>query len=384
MQLRRTGRPACVLAGVLLAAVLAPGEPRADGELAMRGVYYKEKASRVVQPMLDARLDIDTDTEIEIHALVDAITSASVAAGAGTSADGTPEVIDNAFSEQRYETGAALSRRMGRNYLCGISGRVSYEPDYQSVSGGARCQVELAQRNTTLGLALSQGRDQVSDANARSEMSQGPGIEGTLTTSLVSASLTQVLSPVMLAGVTYDLIYMNGFLENPYRQVTVGGGAGGWERERLPDSRLRHAIVGSTRGFLPSSKTTLIAGYRLYSDDWGIVGHTPEARLVQELTRDVEVQARYRFHWQSKADFYDTAYDTGDELLEPYITDDVKLSHFTTHTVGMEIKTALWRMGVTGALRDARLDLVIEYVVQNNRFGNAILAQTALTVPLAY
>lgn len=384
MQLRWSGRLTGLVSCALLAAVLPPGEGHADGELAMRGVYYKEGASRVVQPMLDARLDIDTDTELQIHALVDAITSASVAAGVATQADGSTEIIDNAFTEQRYETGASLSRRMRGDSLCGISGRVSYEPDYQSVSGGARCQVELAQRNTTVGLALALARDRVSDANARSAMSQGTGIEGTLTTSLVSASLTQVLSPIMLAGITYDIIYMDGFLENPYRQVTVGGGAGSWERERLPDSRLRHAVFGNVRGFVSPSKTTMIAGYRVYTDDWGVMGHTPEARVVQELARDIDVHARYRFHWQSAADFYERAYDTGDVLREPYITDDVKLSRFTTHTIGMEIETALWRMGITGAMRDARVDLVIEYVIQNNRFGNAILAQTALTVPLAY
>lgn len=357
----------------LLAAMLVTVPAHADGELSMRGAYYLEKATRVVQPMLDARLDLDQDTELEVHTLVDAITSASAAAGAAT----------GAFTERRYQAGVGLSRRMGL-YQCGISGRFSHEPDYGSLFGSARCQAELAQRNTTLGVALSLGRDHVSNAGARDDMGQAMRIEGDLSSTLVSASLTQVLTPVMLAGVTYDLIYLDGFLENPYRRVSVGGGAGSLVPERVPDTRLRHAVAGSVRRFVPRSGTSVIAGYRFYIDDWGVLGHTPELRLVQELMPALDVHARYRLHWQSAADFYQPVYDSGDFLAAPYITDDVKLSRFTTHTLGLALDTALSYLGVTGALRDARLNVVFEYVVQNNRFGNAIVAQTAVTVPFSY
>ena len=54
----------------------------AGGEVIVRGAYYKEKATRVVQPMTDVRLEIGPDTEIAGHFLIDSITSASAAAGA--------------------------------------------------------------------------------------------------------------------------------------------------------------------------------------------------------------------------------------------------------------------------------------------------------------
>lgn len=372
MQLSRLAPAAAVAARVtalvgFCGVVLAAGAARAEGEIELRGVYYKERSTRVVQPMLDARVAVDEDTELEAHSLVDVITSASAAAGAA----------GVAFTERRYELGAGLSRRLGGDYACGLSGRFSYEPDYRSVFGSARCQVELGQRNTVLGVALAAGRDRLSNAGARDEMAQAARVQGTLHSVLVSTSITQVLSPVAVAGVTYDLMYAQGFLENPYRRVPVGGGMGSLAPEQVPASRLRHAIFASMRRFVPVTRSTWIAGYRLYADDWGVHAHTPELRLVQEIRPALDVHARYRFHWQSQASFYEDVYDT----IAPYLTSDVKLSAFTTHTLGLEVESALAYLGGAGMLADARVELVLEYVVQRNHLGNAVVVQTAVAMP---
>jgi hypothetical protein len=363
MQLKLAWRAAAIW----LALALAAGSARADGEMTMRGVYYKERSTRVVQPMIDARVALDDDTELDAHALVDVITSASAAAGAAGAA----------FTERRYELGAGLTRRMG-DATCGLSGRFSYEPDYVSGFGAGRCQIAFAQENTLLGLGLAAGNDDLSNAGARDEMGQAEPVTGKLRSILVSTSLTQVLSPVLLAGITYDLMYAEGFLESPYRRVPVGGGMGMLVPEVVPDSRLRHALAGSVRGFVPATRSTWIAGYRFYTDDWDIRAHTPELRVVQELRPALDLHARYRFHWQSRAYFYEPTY----AAPAPYLTSDVKLSSFTTHTIGLELQSALTHIGeVTGLLRGARLELVLEYVVQRNRLGNAVVLQTALAMP---
>ncbi|HWN67562.1 MAG TPA: DUF3570 domain-containing protein [Haliangium sp.] len=361
-------RAVATRAVVALAALLfAPLDARAEGELRVRGVYYKERSTRVVQPMLDARVALDDDTELTAHTLVDVITSASAGAGAA----GVP------FTERRYELGAGVAHRVG-DYTCGVSGRFSYEPDYLSLFGGARCQVALAQQNTLLGLALALGNDDLSNAGAQDEMGQLERLDGKLRSVLVSTSLTQILSPVLVAGLTYDLIYVEGFLESPYRRVPVaGGGMGVLVPEAVPASRLRHALAGSVRGFVPVTGSTWIAGYRFYVDDWDIRAHTPELRLIQELRPDLDLHARYRFHRQSAAYFYEPTY-AGDE---PFLTSDIKLSELTTHTFGVELESALEHAGVVGLFGDARLELVLEYVVQRNRLGNALVLQTALSMP---
>src|SRR5690606_30168565 len=121
-----------------------------------------------------------------------------------------------------------------------------------------------------------------------------------------------------------------------------------------------------------------------YFDDWGIHAHTPELRIVQSLRDDdtAWMRLRYRYYRQTAADFYRDIYDAP----QAYMTDDPKLSAFTTHTVGLQLATELdnLQLGFTGSLGDARLELVVEYLQQNNRFGNAVVGQLALTLPLRY
>jgi len=87
---------------VLAVLTLGAATPaRGDGTLTMRGVYYKERATRVMQPMLDAMFDAGAHGIATGHFLVDAITSASASSGAADAA---------AFTEQRYEGSDTRSR----------------------------------------------------------------------------------------------------------------------------------------------------------------------------------------------------------------------------------------------------------------------------------
>lgn len=359
-------------AATVAVCLTAPHPVLADGELTLRGAYYKERATRVQQPMIDGRFEAGETGEVRVHALVDAITSASVAAGA----DAEP------FTELRWEAGGGYLRELEvreRPVRLGIQGRYSNEPDYVSFFGGLRGELDLAQRNTTLGLALNGGYDQLNNAGAQGGISQV--IEGTLTTLMASASISQLLSPTALVSATYDLIYLDGFQQNPYRSVVAGGVV---ERERVPETRVRHAIAASARGYLPATSTTIVTSYRLYLDDWGVVSHSPEARAIQRLPREIDLSLRFRYHRQSGADFFRTIYDSNDPAVEPFLTDDIKLSAFDGQTYGAKLEAPLSALGIRGDRADIRASATVEYVVQNNRFGDALLAELALTVPFAY
>jgi len=330
----------------------------------MRHAYYKESATLVQQPMVDARFDAGDGTEVQAHMLVDVITSASVAAGQ----DGEE------FTERRYEGGGSYQRELFGRLRLGAGGRYSTESDYTSLFGNVRAALDLAQRNTTIAGAFAIGRDTIGNQ-------QGGGIsdpfEEQLDTYLGSLSFTQVLSPKLVGGVTYDLLYNEGYLENPYRTVFV---AGIRQPENIPDSRLRHAIFGSLRGYVEETDTIVIAGYRFYTDDFGIRSHTPELRVIQQLREDVDIRARYRFYVQNSADFYRDRYDSP----QRFVTDDPKLGAFTTHTAGLQLTGLLRSMGATGLMAKARGELLLEYVAQDNRFGDAVIAQLALTLPFEY
>jgi hypothetical protein len=340
----------------------------ADGEIELRGKYYKERATRVIQPMLDMRVEPIPELEIKGHLVVDSITSASVAAGAA----------GQAFVENRSEGGGGVAYR-AREYQLGIFARYSYEPDYKSLFGGARVAAELADKNTTVALMAARGLDDISNAGAQNGgLGQLVEISGQLTSTVASFSLSQVLSPLLVAGVSYDVIYLNGFQENAYREVIAQGML---HRERVPDTRLRQAIFASIRGFWPTTRSTLVAGYRFYFDDWGLMAHTPEIRLIQDIRSGLDIHIRYRYHRQTGADFYQPVYDSSDPSIEPFLTDDIKLSSFDGHTYGLAVESTLAHLGASGALALIRAKLSLDYAVQNNRFGNAVIGQFGIAMP---
>jgi hypothetical protein len=300
--------------------------------------------------------------------LVDSITSASVAAGAA----GTP------FEEKRYEVGSSYLHTI-EQLRFGGGGRLSSEPDYRSAFAHLRGELELAKRTTVFGLNVAGGRDNLSNEGSQSDIVDP--IEGKLWTALGSLSVKRILSPLLVAQATYDLVYLEGFQENPYRSVSAGGML---EPERVPDTRLRHAALGALRAFVPPSRTTLAGSYRFYVDDWGVIGHTPELRIIQEIVPDLDAHLRYRLHHQSAADFYQTTYPSADPAVEPYLTDDVKLSRLTTHTVGLKLDVPARLLGLDGPLAEARAEALFEYITQTTYFGNAVAAQIAVTVPFRY
>lgn len=341
----------------------------ADGEISMRGGYYKEEATRVVQPMIDARLDVGEAGELRPHALVDAITSASAASGA------VPGV---AFTENRYEVGATYLHAVG-NLRLGGSLRFSDEPDYTSTFAGVRGAIDLADRNTTLGVALFLGRDTITNGNNQG----GPTslITEELDTTTTSFSIAQVLSPQLVATATYDLTFLDGFQANMYRTVVAGGNV---ERERVPKTRLRHAIFASVRGFIPATRTTVAPGYRYYRDDWGVISHTPELRVVQQVIPGIDMQGRYRYYRQTAADFFKEIYNSNDPAMEPFLTNDGKLERFRSHWFTFKLDLLFASLGIRGSLSGVSANVSLTYIDTTSRFGNAITGQLAFTIPFEY
>ena len=346
-------------AGCLVAALVAAAGPaRADGELTARGMYYKEESTRVVQPMLDGAFDVGDTGSARAHFLVDAITSASVSAGPG--GDG--------FTEKRYEAGLGYRHQLRRLALGGTV-KYSTEPDYKSRYGALTAELELLQKNVTVAATLGGGYDSIIPAGAqeRHDLAYGLG----------SLSVSQLVNRHGVVGLSYDVIHLDGYQSNPYRRVTINGTL---LQENHPATRTRHAVAASVKWFFPSVTTTVIGSYRFYADDWDLHAHTPELRVVKDVGDWIAVGARYRYHRQDAADFYQAQYDA----LQTFVSDDDKLSAFDGHLLGGRLEVAGGALGATGTLESARLELIGEYVVQHNRFGNALVSYVALVLPFEY
>ena len=372
----------------LLGVFLVGGSAAADGTLSMRGVYYKERSTRVMQPMLDGMFEAGARGMVTGHLLVDAITSASASSGAAAS---------EPFTERRYEGGLGYAHELDGpegSFLDVIriagDGKLSQEPDYRSVYFGARVEAEVAQKNATIGLGGGVALDRLNNEGAQGPMG-GPLLRCdnaamtatetscSLDTYAVYTSLSHVLSKNSIVGITYDLAKLSGFTSNAYRQAPT---AVGFVAERHPNERLRQAVAVSARYYWPRAKTAFIGQYRYYFEDWDIHAHTPEVRVIQEVGRSAEAAFRYRYYTQDAAFFWQRRY--GDPMSLEFITDDPKMSPYDGHLMEAKLGVLGEAFGLEGRWAGARIEGILEYIIQNNRFGNAVVAHAALTLPFEY
>jgi hypothetical protein len=371
-----------------LAVLLAGGIAHADGALSMRGVYYKERSTRVMQPMLDAMFEAGAHGLVNAHLLVDAITSASASAGA---------VEAKPFTERRYEGGVGYAHEIGMPEgsffdVIRIAGdtKLSQESDYRSVYLGGRIESDVAQKNATISVGGGASFDKINNEGLQSPMG-GPKLlcdndlmtatetECSLNTYALFTSVSQVVSRNAVVGISYDLAKMSGFTSNPYRQAITATGA---VPEKHPNERLRQAVAVSARYYWRRPKTTFIGAYRYYFDDWGIHAHTPELRIVQEVGMTVDASVRYRYYRQDAAFFWQERY--GDPTMLEFVTDDPKMTAFDGHLIEAKLGVLGDTFGLRGRWAAARFEGILEYIVQHNDFHNAVVAHAALTVPFDY
>jgi hypothetical protein len=402
-------------------AALVSGRGAAHGQdvISIRGKYYKELSTRVLQPSVDIAKDMGPNTNIGVHFLVDAITSASVASGVTS---------DEPFSEYRTELGLRLKQRI-KDTVLGVFYRYSDESDYRSHAGGVRIAQELWQKTSIPSLTLAYAFD-VNDPRRRTGSavdscnpnahvmdsggtatgtgggSNNPGQSGMavnvphgcLHVVTISPGWSQVLSPTMTLSLNYEFAYNMGYQANPYRSVPVEGQPAPL-RETQPDRRARHAIGLSVRKYIPQSRTTLGLAYRFYADSWELRSHSPEVRIYQELTRDLELRLTYRYYTQSAAFFapkinpatYMIAQAYPIPCGQPmatsncsvYWTADPKLTAFDSHYPELRLVVKLRALASSPlrVLSGGYFDVQYGYLVQHNVFGNAHVLQAGLTFP---
>jgi hypothetical protein len=171
--------------------------------------------------------------------------------------------------------------------------------------------------------------------------SGNPDFARSLTTLDGSLSYTQVLDPMMLLQLTYEVAHNIGYQSSPYRYVGVGGtgfgcrGASFCLPERVPSQRTRHALALLIRRALSDSFSVGLT-YRYYFDDWSLGSHTVLGELGWNLTDSTLLALRYRFYTQGSVEFYQRIYNKID--TDQFRTRDRELSKLTYHRAGLELE----------------------------------------------
>jgi hypothetical protein len=329
-----------------------------EDRITIRGAYYREVSTRVIQPMMEVTKSLPDGFDVGAHMLVDAISSASVAQGA---------ITDEVFKEKRYE--GSVSVGWTRSELrVGAFARYSREPDYVSHTGGLSLTRDVWDRTGTIGVSVAFTHDDVEP--------RPPLQPRDLDVWFAGVSYAQVLSPTTLAQVGYEAYHLNGFAGNPYISHPNLG------REDLPQKRLRHALAFRIAQYVPSWTLGLQLHYRFYFDQeglfdtgpWGMAAHTVEARLYKDLGRSVETRLSYRFHWQSRAEFWcNSRANIGCYGMTPeFHSWDVKFGGLTTQLPELKViwhLTLLSRVPGLAWFSGGAVELSYGYLFQSTPYG---------------
>ncbi len=355
----------CLLIAISGVARADEVDGRWNGDVELRAHYFLERSTRVVVPTARLGLVSPTGWRIGGDALIDSITSASIAQGAQT---------DELFTERRWSVGATFGRghEIGSdaNFDWNVFGRYSTENDYEATALGIDGLLSLADHCSMLRLNSSLILDRIEKTSDRTFREPLRGVSWRV-------SYEQVLSTTLIASLAWDFAYLDGFLANAYRTIAVPGE--GRLSENHPDTRFRHAPSVQLRWHIPLTRTSLHLRARAYTDTWDIDAITTEARIYQELGEHFVARARYRFFDQNDSYFADNTYrvpGTGEHL----VTADPKMERFGTQELGLKLEWRLpWLSEVS--LGDAWFDLAFDYRWNDNRYGNAVLAQAGMRVP---
>ncbi|HEY8375845.1 MAG TPA: DUF3570 domain-containing protein [Nannocystis sp.] len=387
----RRGRPAALaLLGLLLwsTSLLVARDLAAEDRVTVRGNYYRETSTRVLAPVVYVEKDLpDQRFTVGAEYMLDAVTSASIGAGAAAVTGG-----DHLFTEFRHETTLRAAGRI-RDWSLGGFFRYSTESDWRSRSFGLSTARDVFNRAGTVSLSYMANLDSVLQiyggrvipwTGGRMNLGSGgetppPGASNFLQVHYLGLGYTHALTRHLLGGALVEGIYARGPQDNPYRKVRDG------LDESHPRRRKRLALSGFLRGTVPRTPLVLEARYRFYADDWSILAHSPEVRAYVRVLRRVILRLRYRFYHQTGAWFWREDGNYGSDTL--YRTADPKMTRFHSHTPGGEVTVELDGLAKYRGLhwlRGAWIQATYSHVFYSEgyRFGpTARLGSLAFSVP---
>ncbi len=383
------------LVGVLVGAW--PRDAGAEDRVIVRGNYYREASTRVLQPEVSVSVDVP-DERLSLGAayMLDAISSASIASGAAEVTGG-----DAVFTEVRHETTAFASSKI-RNWGFGGFFRYSTETDYISRSLGANLSRDLLSRSVTLSLSYAYNFDRFfriqNNTGARApwcsgnvpieECTDGGHGKGSnlLQVHYLSGGYTHALHKTLLGMATVEVAHARGPQDNPYRGAQIPSAT----YETHPYLRTRVAPTIAARWKIVPAKMVIEPRYRFTTDTWDIQTHAIDMRLHFRVLTHLLLRLRYRFYTQNSAFFFREAGDylepTGEctrDAPENCATADPKMGAWVSHTPGVQLTYEF--DGIAAKVPALRwlergwIQATYNHVFQTNRFGYARLGSLALS-----
>lgn len=327
-------------------------------------LYYQEAEGRVsaIEPVINIRRAFAGNRLLNLKFTLDALTGATPN---GALPSTTPQTftrpsgndsftvqsgeipLDDTFRDTRIAVNGSWQQPLGRLSLLTLGANVSKEYDFLSTGGSAMLSRDFNDRNTTLTLGLSTEMDSIDPvggvpipfAPMAPAGAPQPRMGGSESKSVVDGMLgvTQVINAKTLTQLNYSLSHSNGYLNDPYKVLSVvDPNTGATLRnvyEDRPDTRSKHALYWLLRRHL--QRDIVSGSYRYFFDDWGIRSHTIDMNYHWKPSERWWLEPHVRFYSQSEADFY-RLYLIDGIALPKEASADYRLASFNGFTFGFK------------------------------------------------
>lgn len=263
------------------------------------------------------------------------------------------------FDDTRAALGVDWTRNLDRLTRRKLSGDISAETDYFSIGGGLTYSADTENRMTTFTGGAGFSFDIVSPSGGApdelglisavvpsggggdDDEGEGGGEDSIFSgekkyTANILLGLTQVLNRRALTQLNYTYNFNAGYLNDPYKLLSVVDGNGetvDHRFEKRPDRRNGNALYWAFVYHLPQDVVHL--SYRYYWDDWGIRSNTFDIKYRMELGGHGYLQPEFRYYTQTEADFFRYFLLDGAPLPD-HASADYRLAEMDGTTVGVK------------------------------------------------
>jgi hypothetical protein len=364
----------CALLGSAIATPVAAQEEAGRWSVDSTLLYYGESDDRVqdISAAISAQRDFGDDRKLSATLTADTLTGASASGAIAlnrpqtftspsgravytTNAGDVP--LDDTFLDTRFALNASWSQPLARLYTVSAGLGFSTEYDYTHFGANLSLARDFNKRNTTLSAGVAWSQDDIDPVGGRpiplSQMLDvgvgGNKLGGSESKDVLDLLLgfTQVLNRTTVLRVNYSYSDSNGYLNDPYKLLSVvdpltgdtltrtpvGQGPDGvYLFESRPDTRTKQSLYAEVKHSF--GRPVMHFAYRFMTDDWGIDSQTGEVRLRWPLG-DGYIEPQLRYYTQSAADFYRASLVSG-TALPRYASADFRLGEFDATTVGVK------------------------------------------------
>jgi len=399
----------CALLGnAITQPVQAQEDPGWDFNTSL--LYYGEDANRIQDLSISvlARRTFYDDRFLTMGLTVDALTGATPNGGihqtvaqtftqpSGNNVFTAPAntlVLDDSFRDTRVALNGSWQQPLGRLSQFNVGFSASKEYDYLHLGVNAELSRDFNQRNTTVSAGLAFSADSI-DAVGGAPVPLTPmGDVGDLSNRLgkqdkdvvdLVLGVTQVVSKNLIVQANYSFSDSSGYLNDPYKIVSVVDAVTGdvvqrtppqgvegpsheYIFESRPDERTKHSLYVQTKYYMDGK--VLDASYRYMTDDWDIDSHTVDLRYRWPMGDSRYLEPHLRFYTQTDANFYQVGVVNG-APLPAFASNDYRLGNFDAITAGLKYG---WTTR-NGNEMSARLELYQQRgsIPADKLFGNQI------------